>query len=183
MNDTRRTPTWALAAVAILACLSLGLGIWAARLSSERTQLRDARGKVLDAWAADADSARAGLADLEDDLEFAGGPGSDVQPLAGTGAYAEAGGRVFLDRGAGRALFIAYALPAVAVDRVYQLWAVGPDGPRPAAVFRPDDRERARLAIRDAELLRGVQALEVTVEPAPGVDQPSGEIVLSSGGP
>ena len=182
MNETRRIPSWLWAAVAILAALSIGLGIWATRLASERTQLRDARGKVLDAWAADADSARAELADIEDALEFVGGPGSGVQALAGRGAYPQTGGRVFLDRVTGRAVFFAYELPAVAVDRVYQLWAIGPDGPRRAGVFRPDDRERARLEIQDAELLRDVQALEVTVEPAPGVDQPTGEIVLSSGG-
>jgi hypothetical protein len=182
MNETRRIPSWLWAAVAFLAALSIGLGIWATRLASERTQLRDARGKVLDAWAADADSARAELADIEDALEFVGGPGSGVQALAGMGAHPQTGGRVFLDRGTGRAVFFAYELPAVAVDRVYQLWAIGPDGPRRAGVFRPDDRERARLEIQDAELLRDVQALEVTVEPAPGVDQPTGEIVLSSGG-
>lgn len=181
MNEPHRAPPWLRAAAVILAALSIGLAVWAARLASERTQLREARGKVIDAWAADADSARARFADLEDDLEFVGGPTSDVQTLEGSGAHARAGGRVFLDRAAGRALFFAYGLPAVAVDRVYQLWSVGPDGPQRVGVFRPDDRDRARLEILDAELLREVQALEVTVEPAPGVDHPSGEIVLSSG--
>jgi hypothetical protein len=181
MNETRRTPAWLRAAVAILAALSIGLAVWATRLASERTQLRDARGKVLDAWAADADSARVRYEEIEDELEFVGGPGAEVRALAGTGAHPQTGGRVFLDREAGRAVFFAYRLPAVAVDRVYQLWAIHSDGPRRAGVFRPDDRERARLQIQDPELLRDVQALEVTVEPAPGVDRPTGEIVLSSG--
>lgn len=178
----RRAPPWLWAAAAVLAALSIGLGVWAARLASERSQLREARGKVIEAWAADADSARTRFADLEDDLEFVGGPASDLQALAGTGAYAQAGGRVFLDRANGRAIFFAYRLPAVAVDRVYELWAIGPEGPRRAGVFRPDDRGRARLEIEDPDLLRSVQALAVTTEPAPGVDQPTGEIVLSSGG-
>ena len=178
----RRAPPWLWAAAAVLAALSMGLGVWAARLASERSQLREARGKVIEAWAADADSARARFAELEDDLEFVGGPASDIQALAGTPALPQAGGRVFLDRATGRAIFFAYELPVVAVDRLYQLWAIGLEGPRPAGVFRPDDHGRARLEIQNPELLRNAQGLAVTVEPAPGVDQPTGEIVLSSGG-
>ena len=182
MNETRRTSSWLRAAVVVLAALSIGLGVWATRLASERGQLREARGKVIDAWAADADSAQARFAELEGDIEFVGGPASEIQALAGTQALPQAGGRAFLDRATGRAIVFAYELPAVDVDRLYQLWAIGIDGPRPAGVFRPDDHGRARVEIQDPELLRNAPGLAVTVEPAPGVDQPTGEIVLSSGG-
>jgi hypothetical protein len=173
---------WLRAALLALAAVSIGLGLWAFRLTGEKSELRAARGKVIDAWAADADSARVRLAGVVDDLEFAGGPDSDVRPFAGTGSYAEAGGRAFLDAAGGRALVFLYGLPGVSVDRLYEVWAIGPEGPRRAAVFRPDERGRARLELRDAALLRDVRALAVSVEPAPGVDAPTGEFVLSSGG-
>ena len=177
----RRAPPWLWAAAAVLAALSIGLGIWAARLAEDRSQLRAAIARILEERAVEADSARARLADLQGDLEFVGGPASTVHGLVGTSALPQAGARVFLDPVTGRAILFAYDLPVVSVDQLYELWAIGPEGPRPAGVFRPNDHGRALLEIRDPNVLRDVRALAVTVEPVPGADQPTGEILLSSG--
>ena len=177
----RGAPSWLWAAAAVLAVLTLGLGVWAARLASERNQLRDAIERVMEARSVDADSARERVAALQEKLDFVGGPGSAVHPLVGTQAVPQGGARVFLDPVTGRAILFAYDLPVLSVDQLYELWAIGPSGPRPAGVFRPDDSGRARLEIVDPDLLRDVQVLAVTVEPAPGTERPTGEIVLSSG--
>ena len=175
-----RAPSWLWAAAAVLAVLTIGLGVWAARLVSDRNQLRDAIERVIEARSVDADSARERVADLQEKLDFVGGPGSAVHPLVGTQAVPEAAARVFLDPLTGRAILFAYNLPVLSVDQLYELWAIGPAGPRPAGVFRPDDSGRARLEIEDPDLLRNVQVLTVTVEPAPGTERPTGEIILSS---
>ncbi|HEY7471173.1 MAG TPA: anti-sigma factor [Gemmatimonadota bacterium] len=178
---TRSAPVWLRASAAVLAVLAIGLGLWAVRLTRERDRLRGAIERVVDARGVDADSARERLADLEERLEFVGGPRSAVHGLVGTPALPRAGARVFLDPVTGRALLFAYDLRVLTVDELYELWAIGPEGPRAAGVFRPDDRGRGRLEIDDPELLRNVRTLAVTVEPAPGTDRPTGEIVLSSG--
>ena len=137
--------------------------------------------RMNEARSADYDSARERVAALQEKLDFVGGPGSAVHALVGTQAVPQAGARVFLDPVTGRAILFAYDLPVLSVDQLYELWAIGPAGPRPAGVFRPDDSGRARLEIEDPDLLRNVQVLAVTVEPAPGTERPTGEIILSSG--
>ncbi|HET6616199.1 MAG TPA: anti-sigma factor [Gemmatimonadota bacterium] len=174
-------PSWLWAAAAVLAVLTIGLGVWAARLVVERNRLLEGIERMNEARSADYDSARERVAALQEKLDFMGGPASAVHPLVGTQALPEAGARVFLDPVTGRAILFAYDLPVLSVDQLYELWAIGPEGPRPAGVFRPNDSGRARLEIEDPELLRNVQMLAVTVEPAPGTDQPTGEIILSSG--
>ena len=173
-----RSP-WSWAAAAVLAALAVGLGLWAARLADERDRLRAAVDRLEDQVAA-ADSAAERLAVLEEDLDLVGAPRSAVHGLVGTSALPQAGARVFVDPATGRALLFAYDLPVLGPDELYELWAIGAEGARAAGVFRPDDEGHARLEIPDPELLRDVQTLAVTVEPAPGVEQPTGEIVLSS---
>jgi anti-sigma-K factor RskA len=178
---SRRAPVWLWATAAALAVVAVGLGVWAARLARDRDRLRDAIERVIEARGVHADSARQELVDLEKDLEFVGGPSSSVHGLFGTAALPEAGARVFLDPATGRAILFAHDLPPLTVDELYELWAIGPGGARAAGVFRPDDRGRGRLEIEDPELLRNLETLAITVEPAPGNDRPTGEILLSSG--
>lgn len=174
-----RSLLWPWAAAAVLAALALGLGVWAARLADERDRLRAAVDRLEQRVVA-ADSAQERVAALQEDLDLVGAPGSAVHGLVGTQVLPQAGARVFVDPATGRALLFAYDLPVLGPDELYELWAIGAEGARAAGVFRPDDEGRARLEIPDAELLRDVQTLAVTIEPAPGVEQPTGEIVLSS---
>ncbi|MGH7567089.1 MAG: anti-sigma factor domain-containing protein [Gemmatimonadota bacterium] len=175
----RERSLWPWAAAAVLAALTVGLGLWAARLADERDRLRAAVDRLEERVAA-ADSAEERVAALQEDLDLVSAPGSAVHGLVGTQALPQAGARVFVDPVTGRALLFAYDLPVLGPDELYELWAIGAEGPRAAGVFRPGDEGRARLEIPDPELLRDVQTLAVTVEPAPGVEQPTGEIVLSS---
>ena len=175
----RERSLWPWAAAAVLAALAVGLGLWAARLADERDRLRAAVDRLEERVAA-ADSTEERVAALQEDLDLVGAPGSAMHGLVGTQALPQAGARVFVDPVTGRALLFAYDLPVLGPDELYELWAIGAEGPRAAGVFRPDDEGRARLEIPDPELLRDVQTLAVTVEPSPGVEQPTGEIVLSS---
>lgn len=172
-----RSP-WPWIAAGVLAVVAIGLGAVALRVAGERDRLRAAVDR-LEARIAASDSARDRIADLGD-FDLAGEPGSIVHDLIGTEALPRAGGRVFVDPVTGNALLLAHDLPVPGPDALYQLWAIGEEGPRAVGALRPDGQGRGRLEIRGGELLRAPQALAVTVEPAPGVAQPSGETVLST---
>jgi anti-sigma-K factor RskA len=87
---------------------------------------------------------------------------------------------VFVDTLAGRAVLLASGLPRLESDQSFALWSFGEAGARTVAMFRPDEDGRARRGIANLELLRNAETLAVTIEPADGAAQPSGEIVLSS---
>jgi anti-sigma-K factor RskA len=84
---------------------------------------------------------------------------------------------VFIDPGTGRAILFAFGLPILQPDELYELWAIRDGSPQPAGTFRPGPQGRARLEITD---LKGVDALAVTVEPTPGTESPTGDLVLTS---
>ncbi|MGH7571336.1 MAG: anti-sigma factor domain-containing protein [Gemmatimonadota bacterium] len=166
-------------AAGIAAVLVLFLGISNLQLRSRNDRLRSdleaARERI-----AEADTAATRLAELRSDLELLAEPGSSVHALAGTGPTPEARARVFVDPATGRAILFAYDLPILQPDDVYELWAISDGTPRAAGTFRPGPEGRARLEITDRALLEGMDALAVTVEPAPGTEEPTGDMVLIS---
>lgn len=176
----RRNRSWVpWTAAGIAAALALFLGVSNLRLRDRADRLaaevEDARERL-----AEADSAAVRLADLESDLDLLSGPGSSVRSLAGTGPAPGAHARVFLDPATGRAILFAYDLPILQPGDVYELWAIHDGTPRAAGTFRPEEGGRARLEITDRSLLEGVDALAVTVEPEPGTEAPTGDMVLIS---
>ncbi|MGH7540294.1 MAG: anti-sigma factor domain-containing protein [Gemmatimonadota bacterium] len=166
-------------ATGVAAALALFLGVSNLQLRDRNDRLRsdlDAARERL----AEADTAVARLAELRSDLDFLAEPGSSVHALAGTGSTPEARARVFVDPATGRAILFAYDLPILQPDDVYELWAIRDGTPRAAGTFRPGPEGRARLEITDRALLEGVDTLAVTVEPAPGTEAPTGDMVLIS---
>ena len=66
-------------------------------------------------------------------------------------------------------------LPAIGTNEIYEIWLIGESGPVPSGLFAPDDDGKAQV------LVEGVapgQLIGVTVEPAGGSPQPTGEILL-----
>jgi anti-sigma-K factor RskA len=175
--DRTRWPWWAAAVLGVVA-LS-GLGLWRAQLAGERNRLRGAVER-LEASAAAGDDARAELGAVLADLDLAAAPGSTVYGLEGGLALPQSGGRVFVDTIAGRALLLASGLPRLDPDESFALWSIGEEGTRAVTVFRPDENGRVRREIADVAPLHNARTLAVTVEPASGVAEPGGEIVLSS---
>ena len=77
------------------------------------------------------------------------------------------------DRGEG--VFLAAGLADVGDDETYELWLIDADGPRPAGLFRPDGGEATFVVPAD---FGGLEAVGVTVEPAGGSPQPTGDILI-----
>jgi anti-sigma-K factor RskA len=68
-------------------------------------------------------------------------------------------------------------LEELGAEQVYQLWVFQAGAPVPAGIFTADDG--SALVQADARV-RGAEVVAVTVEPAGGVPQPTGPIVLSA---
>lgn len=91
-----------------------------------------------------------------------------------------ANGRMFVDPGSGDALFSARGLPALPSDRTYQLWFIAGGKPVSAGVFDVGAQGDGRLLVDAVPSAAPIDAWAVTVEPAGGVPQPTGEMVLKS---
>ncbi|HKE51561.1 MAG TPA: anti-sigma factor [Actinomycetes bacterium] len=74
------------------------------------------------------------------------------------------------------AVFISSGLPAVPADKTYQLWVIGPSGPTSAGLLALGDSGSTTPAV--ASDTAQAQSLAVTMEPAGGSPQPTGDILV-----
>ena len=89
------------------------------------------------------------------------------------------GGRMFWDPRTDRWTFFAHGLPAVPQGREYQLWLITPGARKiSAGTFRPGARGEATVQATYALPADSLSAVAVTEEPAGGLPQPSGPIVI-----
>lgn len=77
----------------------------------------------------------------------------------------------------GQGVFIGTDLPAVDAGETYALWVIDETGQAPAGLFTPDADGHATVLI-DGELVSGT-TLGLTVEPAGGSPNPTGEILFA----
>ena len=112
-------------------------------------------------------------------LEFIASP--DVRTVALTSdRLPRARAFVAYDRRSERLVFVAFDLPPPPPGQVYQLWAIG-DGVRPAGVFSTDSRGGAVLRDRWSPEPAKAPLFAISLEPAPGVPEPTGKMVLMGG--
>lgn len=171
--------------MAALLLVSLGLAVWAgarqARLGAEVERLQAERGLLERQVAAldrELDLARSEAQRMAATLAILSTPGARSIRLAGLGPTPGAIGETFLDPRQRRAVFWAFHLPASAPGKTYQLWWIGSAGPVSAGTFDVDARGQGRLEIGRVDRLEEIQVWAVTIEPAGGVPQPTGAMVL-----
>ncbi|QYC41148.1 Anti-sigma-K factor RskA [Nonomuraea coxensis DSM 45129] len=81
-----------------------------------------------------------------------------------------------VSRSAARLLFTSSGLPALPESRAYELWLMGPDGPRPAGLLgRAGDGVTAPVVVTP---LRGDERVALTLEPARGSPRPTTDPIL-----
>ena len=137
-----------------------------AEQESLRTELARARGR---------------LTELAATVELVTSPDTRRIVLAGLGPAAGASGTALVDPDRGVARFTARGLPEPPPGRTYQLWTITAEtGPVSAGVFEVDERGRGELEVASVPPPEPPVTWAVTVEPAGGVPQPTGEIVLKS---
>jgi anti-sigma-K factor RskA len=176
---SRALPGWLAAAAALL--LASGLGLWALQL---RTSLEAMNARVDRAEAEvvriqrtlDGSQAQARTLQAKADVLFA--PDLLRVDLAGQPVAPGSSARAFVSRQSGLA-FAANQLPALPADKVYQLWVI-PVGQAPvnAGLLAPDASGHATLFFPMPADMPPAAVIAVTVEPAGGVPQPTGDKAL-----
>jgi anti-sigma-K factor RskA len=149
-------------------------------LARESEERRRAEGALLAATTTceAGERERVRLASLVDAL---GAPGARAVPLAGQGPAVGSHATAWVAPGAKRILLFASDLAPAPPGRSYQLWVISGGVPASAGVFDAGADRRARHDVTtDAPLGEG-SALAVTLEPAGGVPQPTGPMVLVQG--
>lgn len=171
--------------LALAATLLLAVAVWGvwrqARLSGEAERLRAER----DGLARQVATLDRRLGETQADnrrlartLSLITAPGAQAVQLAGLGPAPGAVGHAFVNPQARKAVFYAFDLPVPAAGKTYELWWIAAGRPVPAGTFTVDEHGAARVDVDKVDPAGPIQAWAVTVEPAGGVPQPTGAMVL-----
>jgi anti-sigma-K factor RskA len=98
--------------------------------------------------------------------------------LKGLEAAPAAKAKLFWNPGARSGILLINGLPMTPSDRAYELWGIAGTEPVPAGVFRVDDQGQARFRMPILDQGKNFDKFAVTLEPAAGVEKPSGPMVL-----
>ena len=111
--------------------------------------------------------------------EFLSGPlGMRAIALQNTSAAPVASGFVIISADGNNGVLVVDELPALDLEREYQLWLVRDGQSTSGAVFSVDEDGYRGVRIESPETLLSYSAIRITVEPAGGNTTPSGEQVL-----
>jgi len=170
-RETRQTPGWlwwGLGAGAVAAAgliIVLGWSLIATRQALDRLGGQVARLQTT-------------LAERDDVLRLLSDPRVRLVGLAGLPPNPDASAQVVWDPGTRRGFLLVAGLPAVPSDKAYELWAIAGNEPVPAGVFRVDREGRALLRLPQLPGGKSFDKFAVTLEPAGGVEKPSGPMHL-----
>lgn len=168
-------PLWLALAASLLLVLA-AWGVWRqARLSAERDGLvRQVAGLERRLDQTQADNRR-----LAKTLSLITAPGARAIQLAGLGPAQGAVGHAFINPKTGQAVVYAFDLPAPAAGKTYELWWIAAGRPPvPAGTFGVDEHGAARVEVDQVADAAEPKTWAITLEPAGGVPQPSGPMVL-----
>ncbi|HVO31305.1 MAG TPA: anti-sigma factor [bacterium] len=167
------------AAAAALAAVAL---VAAFRLQDDARRERSAA-REIERRLSDSEKGRAQLAallarDREISDALAGGDFAVIALDAGKGEQGR--GAIVWDRTRAKWILLASDLKPLPPEKSYELWCVGVTGEKmPAGTFRPDAQGFARHEIDLPRSAMRIAAGAVTLEPAAGVDAPTGPVVIA----
>ncbi len=153
------------AAASLLAALGLGLHAYSLRQSLDEEQ--QARQEVETRFSV-----------LQDAVDALTAPRTQTVALAGQGSASGAVAKAFIDPDNRRLFLYVHNLPPLPPGSTYQLWLIVDGVPVSAGVFGVEPNGTARLDGERIPALEGAITVAVTVEPAGGVPQPTGPMVL-----
>lgn len=141
-------------------------------------QNRNARNEAT-RLAAQIQEAEAERARLQEAIALMTAPGSRVSELAGTSEMPGAHAMLAFDK-SGRAILMARGLPPPPQGKAYQLWFIAGGRPMPGKVFSTNSSGDGMLNDQIPAEAREAAVYAVTLEPATGVQQPTGAMYLKS---
>jgi len=106
-------------------------------------------------------------------------PGARMNELAGTTQAPGANAKLAYDK-TGHAMLMAHGLPPAPSDKKYQLWFIVGNQKMPGKSFSVDSSGAGMLEDQIPESARQSAVFAITLEPAPGVQIPTGPIYLVS---
>jgi anti-sigma-K factor RskA len=177
----RRLPGWVLLAAAAL----LAVAVWGVagqlrlqgvleRLTAERDRLAS----QVESLTRDVAQARDEARRTSQALQVVADREVRTVTLAGLEAAPRASGHTYVSPQSRDALFFAHDLPALPSGKTYELWYIAGGKPVAAGTFSVDPRGSGSLQVKGVPDVAGIQAWAVTIEPAGGVPQPTGAMVL-----
>jgi anti-sigma-K factor RskA len=177
-RDVWGLPLW-LAAAASIAAVALGLYSLSLRerIGDLENRLREANARVAAAQA-DLQIANASAGRSTQLVAILEAPDVRSIDLAGQKAAPGAAGRAFWSPSRGL-VFTATNLPPLQAGRQYQLWVIPPGRNPVSAGLLELEADGRSLAFVDAATAAAVGTVAVTVEPAGGVPQPTGDMALA----
>ncbi len=173
---------WQVAAALLLAVVSWSL--WErAKLQRANMQLESDRASALSQLASvqeQLDETRVALTRLARAGRIVAAPDTRAVLLASLEAGANARAQTYVDPATRSAVFYASNLAPLEKDRTYQLWFIADGTPVSAGVFLAETNGTATVLVDDTAAIDDIQLWAVTIEPAGGVPQPTGPMVLKS---
>jgi anti-sigma-K factor RskA len=118
------------------------------------------------------------LAERDDALRLLSDPRVRFVGLAGLPPSPDASAQVVWDPVTREGFLLTTRLPVAPSDKAYELWAIAGNEPVPAGVFRVDRAGRALLRLPHLPEGKTFDKFAVTLEPAAGVQKPSGPMHL-----
>ena len=174
-----------------LASLSGVLGSRLARESAARSDLEEAleyQNTISWSMARDLERERSERVSLENRLSNMSRIVATIEAplvrtlaLAGQGDFHTAMAKAYIEPESGRLIVYAHNLPPVPDGRSYQLWVIIDKRPISAGLLQADANGEAKYDTGPLANLGGPVTVAVTLEPAGGVPQPTGPLVLASG--
>lgn len=159
--------------------IAAGVVFVAARQRSTLREALHAETQRAAASAAQADSLRRLLDERSNMLAALTGPDVAVIEVTSAGRRAPTA-RMFWDRATHNWSFVAHNMPSLTAGRTYQLWLVTRDARKiSAGIFEPTVSGDALVRVTYELPRNALAAVAVTEEPAGGVPQPTGALVIS----
>jgi anti-sigma-K factor RskA len=122
------------------------------------------------------------LNEKEGEVEKIASPATKVIAMIGGKDVPQAGAKLVYDLDLQEWVVYVYNLPAPPSGKQYQLWYVTKKAKVNAAVFDTDQQGRTILRLRlPQEVIGGLAAMAVMLEPKGGSEQPTGDIFLQAG--
>ena len=147
--------------------LALLIGAWALSLNSEVAHLRGEVAALKQELMAQTEA----LAQLSTaNLQSMAIDGTEHQPAAH--------GRLVADPGGSSAVLIVSGLKPLDSGQTYQFWLIRGDTPVSAGVFAIDEQGNAVVKVAADAAVGSFDAMGVSIEPAGGSAQPTGDIVM-----
>jgi anti-sigma-K factor RskA len=106
-------------------------------------------------------------------------PDVKIVTLAGTEHAPQAGARLLWDTKREEWTVISHDLPPLLPGKVYQLWFLTSGGPIPSGTFQPASNRWGIIQAKLPHSRADIAGAAVSLEPAGGVLQPTGNIVLA----